>query len=184
MELDVDANGNPIIHQLSEEGFVDFTFRITKRFDNDDHYRFHMSGSHADEEVGCDAVIVKGIQGAFDRNMELAEHNIYRKGVRLIRSGKESDRLIAAMAELYEIVPPPNKMVEEETFTAIALQQGNIDFENETIKLKIFGKDRSSDNDDAYNESFFNVDLANGYVFWNEKDPDYREPLVQALAAE
>jgi hypothetical protein len=31
--------------------------------------------------------------------------------------------------------------------------------------------------------SSFNLDLPNGLVFWNEKDQDYREPLVRSLTA-
>jgi len=33
-----------------------------------------------------------------------------------------------------------------------------------------------------YFESFFNRDLASGFVFWNEKDPDYRTPLIRGLS--
>jgi len=35
----------------------------------------------------------------------------------------------------------------------------------------------------ALKECFFNVDFANGLDFWNEKDQDYREPLIQGLAS-
>ena len=75
-------------------------------------------------------------------------------------------------------------MVDEETFTAIALHQGRIDMDNEPIKLKIFGKDGEPFDEDAYYESFFNVDLPNGLANWNEKDPDYRVPLLQALSSD
>ena len=45
----------------------------------------------------------------------------------------------------------------------------------------LFGKDGEPFDEDVYYESFFNVDLPNGSVYWNEKDPDYREPLLRAL---
>ncbi|MBI5461354.1 MAG: hypothetical protein HY941_04120 [Gammaproteobacteria bacterium] len=74
-------------------------------------------------------------------------------------------------------------MIPEETFTAIALHQQDTDLACHTVKLKLFGRDQEPFNEDDYYESFFNVDLANGFVWWNEKDPDYRSPLIRGLRA-
>ena len=52
----------------------------------------------------------------------------------------------------------------------------------EPVKLKLFGRDRPSDQEDDYYESFFNLDLKNMFVFWNEKDQEYRAPLLRALS--
>jgi hypothetical protein len=130
-----------------------------------------------------DVVLVKGIQGGFNAKMNLVKKHVYRLGVRFLRSGAESDRLISAIGELYGATSSRKKMVSEETFTAIALHQGRLDMEGETVNLKIFGKDGEPFDEDAYYESYFNVDLPNGFAFWNEKDPDYREPLLRALSA-
>ena len=73
-------------------------------------------------------------------------------------------------------------MVETETFTAIALHAGPIDMTKEAIKLKLFGRDAATDSEDDYYESFFNLDLKNKLVFWNEKDQDYRKPLLRGLS--
>lgn len=53
---------------------------------------------------------------------------------------------------------------------------------SEPIKIKLFGRDQDPDLDENYYESFFHLDLENGFVFWNEKDPDYREPLIRGLS--
>jgi hypothetical protein len=100
------------------------------------------------------------------------------------RSGEESDRLVSAIGHLYGAPMRPKRMVREESFTAIALHHGNLDFANECIQLKLFGKDGKPFDEHAYYESFFNVDLRNRLAYWNEKDPDYREPLLRALAAQ
>lgn len=183
MDIQTDSEGNPILDQHSEEGFVDLTFRISDFSDDGEHYRFHLTASHKKRIVGMDVVLVKGIQGGFDAKMNLVKKHVYRLGVRFLRSGTASDRLISALAELYGAKPSPMKMVKEETFTAIALHQGRLDMDNEPVNLKIFGKDGEPFDEDAYYESFFNVDLPNGFVFWNEKDPDYRKPLVRGLSA-
>jgi hypothetical protein len=183
MTLQLDNDGNPLLDRFSEEGFVDLTFRLTRLWDEGGHYRFHLAASYNDRVVGMDVILVKGIKSGFDANMDLVKDHVYRMGVRFLRSGEESDRLISAISELYGSALRPKRMVDNETFTAIALHQGDLDLDIEPIKLKLFGKDAEPFDEDAYYESFFNVDLANGFVYWNEKDPDYREPLLRALGA-
>jgi hypothetical protein len=183
MDLQLGSDGNPVIDQLSEEGFVDLTLQICRFADEGTHYRFHLAASHNNGEVGLDVLLVKGIKSGFDGNMDLLKDHVYRQGVRFIRSGIESDRLISAIGSFYGADPVPHKMVPEESFTVIALHQGDLELENECVKLKLFGKDGESFDEDEYYESFFNVDLTNGMVYWNEKDPDYRQPMLRALAA-
>lgn len=184
MNLQVDPDGNPVIDQLSEEGFVDLTLRIRDLADDGMYYRFHLAASHDGRELGLDVILLKGIESGFDANMDLVKDHVYRQGVRFIRSGIESDRLVSAIGSFYGADPVPRRMVAEESFTAIALHQGDLDFENECVKLKLFGKDGEPFDEDAYYESFFNVDLAGRMVYWNEKDPDYRRPLLRALTGE
>jgi hypothetical protein len=182
MDIQTDSDSLPILDQFSEEGFVDLTFRISNLLDDGQHYRFHLAASHKKRTVGMDVVLVKGIQGGFNEKMILVKKHVYRLGVRFLRSGLESDRLISAISELYGSNRSPKRMVKEETFTAIALHQGELDMDSEPVKLKIFGKDGELFHENAYYESFFNVDLANGFIYWNEKDPDYRKPLLRALS--
>jgi len=74
-------------------------------------------------------------------------------------------------------------MVDAISFTGIALHQDGVDMETEPIKIKLFGRDSDEEIErDEYFESFFNLDLASGFVFWNEKDPDYRTPLIRGLS--
>ena len=180
--MQTDKLGNPILDQYSEEGFVDCVLKITDLVETATHYRFHAVSTHRGEIVGMNIVVVKGIQAGFDAEMHLANEHVYRKGVVFLRSGPESDRLISALSSLYTGTTQGLTMVDEESFTAIALHQGNIKMESEPIKIKIFGRDEKSDTEDDYYESFFNLDLKNGLVFWNEKDADYRKPLIRALA--
>jgi hypothetical protein len=108
---------------------------------------------------------------------------VYRRGVSFRSLGEISDRLIAVLANLYGLGYGALQMTAEETFTAIALQQSDTDLEVHGVKFKLFGKDGEEFSQDDYYESFFNVDLPSMLVSWNEKDPDYRAPLVRALSA-
>ena len=114
MNLQLGTDGNPIIDQLSEEGFVDLTLQIHQLVDGGTHYRFHLAASHNNSEVGLDVILVKGIKSGFDANMKLMKSHVYRQGVRFIRSGIESDRLISAIGILYGADPLPEKMAPQE----------------------------------------------------------------------
>lgn len=176
-------NGDPILDQFSEEGFIDCTFRILNKVSSERQYRFHLTAWHNGETVGFDVVVVKGIRGAFDGGMELIADHVYYDGVRFLRSGPQSDRLMTVLAGLYEFPPNTRRMLDAFSFTAIALHQDNVDMESEAIRIKIYGNDGKEMDEDDYFESFFNLDLGFGFVFWNEKDPDYRDALIRGLTS-
>ena len=181
-QMKSDSQGNPIIAQYSEEGFVDCVFRIADLTETDTSYRFRLVGSYKGETVGMGVVVVKGIQAGMDAKMALIKDHVYQKGVVFSRTGPESDRLINALSVMYGAGEKHGQMVPTEAFTAIALHVGPIDMTKEPIKLKLFGHDGPTDSEADYNESFFNLDLKNKLVFWNEKDQEYRKPLLRSLS--
>jgi hypothetical protein len=182
MQLKVDENGLPLLGQFSEEGFIDCVLEIRDLREGSKHYHFHMAASVSGEAVGVNVRVIKGISPGFNENMELNPANVYRDGVQFYRSGPESDRLLVCLAALYELDGRPVRMKEQESFTAIALHQDAIDMESQAIKIKLFGNDKEGDDEGKYYESFFNLDLPNGLVFWNEKDEEYRRPLISSLS--
>lgn len=184
MQLKIDEAGLPVLEQFSAEGFIDCVLEIQNLRSDDQHYHFHMAASFDGEPVGVNVRVVKGVKAGFDANMELNREHVYYEGVMFSRSGPESDRLLAALTQLYEMEATNERMKKAESFTAIALHKDDIDMERQAVKIKIFGNDQDSDDEDEddYYESFFNLDLPNGLVFWNEKDQDYREPLVRSLS--
>ena len=182
MQLTIDEKGLPILDQFSEEGFIDCVLKVENLRIEEKWLNFHMAASFEDQRVGVDVSVVRGIQAGFNANMELNNEHVYRQGVYFSRSGPESDRLVAAIAKLYGMETTVNKMVDQESYTAIALHQGDIDPESEPVKIKLFGNDSEAEDEARYYEIFFNLDLQNGFVFWNEKDQEYRYPLVNSLA--
>ena len=183
MELAVSRDGYPILDQFSEEGFVDCVLQIVERVDHDDHHELVLRASYKDKPVGMKVLVRRNIQGGFDAEMELIAEHVYRSGVRFLRTGPESDDLVGAIATLYGLPAASRRMVEDIAFTGIALHRsGEVDMEVQPIKIKLFGYDGPEDFGDQYFESFFNLDLGNGFVFWNEKDEEYREALVRGLS--
>jgi len=180
-EIQLGIDDYPILDQFSEEGFVDLTFEIVDLAEDDAFFRFHLASSFEGEVVGMGVVLRKGVGPGFDEDMDLIQENVYRQGVRFYSAGEQSDRLVRAIAKLYGYDAAARRMIAEEAFTAIALQQGEIDLAAHPVRLKIFGRDADPIDEDRYYESFFNVDIANRLVFWNEKDQDYRNALLAAL---
>jgi len=182
MSIQLGCDEYPILDQFSEEGFVDLTFEILDLVEDDSFYRFNVAASFDDEVVGMGVVVKKGIKSGFDANMDLIRDHVYREGVRFCSAGERSDRLIAAIGKLYGSDEINTRMIDEERFTAIALHQGDIDLASEPVKLKIFGRDGEPFDEEFYYESFFNIDLPNRLIFWNEKDQDYRIPLLRGMS--
>ena len=184
MGLRVNQSGLPILDQFSEEGFIDCVFKITDLEEGEDSYSFNLRASHSGTDLGLRAEVVKGIQGGFDTEMSLVQEHVCRNGVRFFRTGPESDALVSVLAGLYGFGDVSLQMVKKETYTGIALHQGVIDMKSDPVKIKVFGKDQDRDSAEDYYEAFFNLDLKNGFVFWNEKDQEYREPLIRALSTD
>ena len=181
MKLRTDPSGNPILEQFSEDGFVDCVFKISDLVEEDEFFSFHLAASSEGTPLGIKVKVRKDIKAGLDAETNLIKDHVYREGVVFIRSGEESDRLIARLASLYGLPSAEIEMIPSETFTAIALHQGEIDLRTQPVKIKIFGSDQEPIDEEMYYESFFNIDLANGFVYWNEKDQDYRKPLIRSL---
>jgi hypothetical protein len=180
----VARDGSPILNQFSEAGFVDCFLRIAARVDHRDHHELDLLASYKRRRIGFKVLVRKGIRGAFDGEANLIAAHVYRSGIEFRRTGPESDSLVVSVAELYKLsTPSPARMVDRIAFTGIALHEdGDVDMAVDPIKIKLFAYDREDDPQDRYFESFFNLDLKNGFVYWNEKDQEYRSALLRGLA--
>ena len=108
--------------------------------------------------------------------------SVARPGIRFERSGEASDKLIAALARLYS-AQCPARMVEMIDLTAIAMHQEPFDVLGGPVELKCFGCDSDDEIEKgAYFECFFNFDIASRTAQWNEKDTEYRFPMIRALS--
>jgi hypothetical protein len=183
LDYELSEQGLPILDQFSQGGLVDCFFEIVERIESAEHFDLQLRASHGGSPVGLGVRVRRGIQGVLGPDKKpLAEH-VYRQGVQFRRTGPESDRLLAAVAELYEL-PAPTRMVETIAFTAIALHRaGHVDMEKEPIKLELFGHDGPEEPAELYFESFLELDLTHGFAYWTEKNPACRGPLLKGLAA-
>jgi hypothetical protein len=139
--------------------------------------------SHRGVLVGFRVVVRRGIRGGFDADMNIIPAHVYQSAVEFMRTGTESDAMLAVLRELYEMPQSAARMADITSFTGIALHHDDVDMETQPIKIKLFGRDSDDEIERGlYFESFFNLDLPSGFVFWNEKDPDYRVPLIEGIS--
>jgi hypothetical protein len=126
---------------------------------------------------------VRGALRPDDESSRVTGGSVYAVG--LHRTGPESDRVLHALARLYAMpVPPSGRMRQSLSFTALAVHEDTGAELEGPIRFKLFANDGEPFDEARYCESFLNVDLENGVVGWNEKDNDYRGPLLTTLAAE
>lgn len=116
----------------------------------------------------------KNIQGGLGQEIDLIEDHDYRKGVVFSRTGPESDHLIASLGVLNGEGDVSRTMVARASYTAIALHQGPLQMEADQIRIKLFGRANEPWTDDDYYDCFFNLDLANGFVFAHQQNQGLR----------
>jgi hypothetical protein len=170
----------PEITSAAEEGWHDFTFAIRKDEKLPDGSRvLEARGLYRGREVGV--LVVLGASWPEAKLNQKVPWTAYR-GVITYRSlGPASDSLLHIMDDRYGTALHPKAMRAETKFTGISLAGKPAALEAEPVKIKVFYE---SDDEQRYAELFTNIDLQHRVLQINEKDPDYRKPLVRALSSE
>ncbi|HUQ49275.1 MAG TPA: hypothetical protein VM056_01040 [Terriglobales bacterium] len=99
--------------------------------------------------------------------------------VRYESVGEMSDRLIQILDKLYASRLGSQRMADRIEFTGISLAGNPLDWESGEAKIKLFYE--SEPEEEKYAEIYTNIDLASRRLRFDEKDTDYRRPLMNAL---
>lgn len=167
-----------ITAECEEDGFVDLGFAITaaERL-ADGAVALHAAGVHRGQAVGLTVVLSAAWRaGALGPKVPLVT---YTGTVTYRSAGAPSDALMRALDELYGTRLGATALRPETVFTGISLDGEPGDPGKGPVKLKLFYE---TGGDDGYAELYTNLDLARGILQIHEKDPDYRAPIVRALA--
>lgn len=100
--------------------------------------------------------------------------------VKLYSCGQESDHLVNAM-QAYCNLEIGGNFPREIECQAVSLEGNPTDLNSARLRTKLFFDD-GSEVEDRYAELFFHIDLPAKRGALNEKDPDYREPLMDWLS--
>ncbi|SNR13862.1 hypothetical protein [Tenacibaculum jejuense] len=158
----------------STEGFVDVPLSIVNREELDSYFEYTARAILNKEKVGVTIRLKKDIPPGFvngePKNMFLKE------GIQFISRGKESDVLLQFLSDKYDLKNTDLVLKDTQTFTCANLNQDSPNYVNNKSRFKIF-----LEGEQDYAELFVNFDFEKNRIYLNEKDHEYREPLIKLL---
>lgn len=156
-------------------GFIDLSLSITDTKENDSTFVYIAKGLYKNDTVGIKISLKKNLKaGIVNGEMK----NVFVKnGISINSIGKQSDKLLTTMTELYK-VDSINKEMKAESIllTCANLNQENINYDSGEYKFKVF-METEEDN----SELFINFDFTNHLILLNEKDNEYRKGILKYL---
>ena len=162
-----------------EEGWKDIFLKITEDKRTDTSHIYTAKGLYKEEVVGLQIEISSEINAGFIGNEIDNKNGFVLKGVSFKSIGEESDELVKALAELYEI--PMEKSFTRQTISAtvFSLNEKKVNLaKNDYYKLKLFFEE---DNEDLYSELYLNINTGTQEIELNEKDEEYRGSIIKVL---
>jgi len=167
----------PEISSESAEGFVDLVFAIESRASlPNGAERIIAVARDRDREVALAISLQPAWKAAELEGLKLLA---YRGDLLVDSVGQRSDALVQAIDRLYATTFGSISMRHEVRFTGISLGGNPMALDAGLTKIKLFYEEGNADD---YAELFLNVDVKQGTVQLNEKDPEYRNAVVHALA--
>lgn len=106
--------------------------------------------------------------------------SVWWGGVKLSGAGKFGQSLCELWRDYFKI-DGKNEFVDSILCQAVALQGDPTKLKDGAVRMKLFF---DNGNPEEYAELFYNLDVSAGYAALNEKDPEYREPLVKWVSGE
>lgn len=158
----------------STEAFIDVPLSIVETKELDDYFEYNTSATVNKDTVGIIIRLKKDIPAGFingePKNMFLNE------GIQFISKGKESDNLLKFLSDKYELQNSNLALKDSQIFTCANLNQEKPNYKNGESRFKIF-----LEGEEDYSELFVNFNFAEKIISLNEKDEEYREPLIKLM---
>jgi len=158
----------------STEGFIDISLSIIESKESDKYIEYNTSATVNNDTIGIIVKLKKDIPAGFingePKNMFLKE------GIEFISKGKESDNLLRFISEKYGFKNSNISIKDTQMFTCANLNQEKPNYKSGESRFKIF-----LEGEEDYSELFVNFNFTKRIVYLNEKDEEYREPLIKLM---
>ena len=158
----------------SIDGFIDIPLSIIETKESDGYIEYNTSATVNNDTIGVIVKLKKDIPPGFvngePKNMFLKE------GIEFISKGKESDNLLSFLSEKYELKNDNLSLKDSQIFTCANLNQEKPNYKSGESRFKIF-----LEGEEDYSELFVNFNFTKGIIYLNEKDEEYREPLIKLM---
>ena len=173
----MDDTGLPHLLAGTEEGFADLSFRVTELARRPDGRLSVVARALFDGgPVGLRVTL-----GGVWKPATLGDNiPVHWGAVTYESTGEESDRLVRALVAVYGLSAKAERMKDSITFTALTLEGIPAQCPPEPLRMKLFFE---SEAQEKYAEVYTNIDPEARVLGIREKDPDYRTPLLAAVAA-
>ena len=161
-----------------EDGFIDISLSISKHETlPNGARRFVLKNRLNEQNVSFVLEISPQWQVKPTENSDIT---FYWGNANIISVGAESDAFINQVAKLYGVNGAVKKFKNKIPAQVVGLANDPRKMDSMPIKMKFF---LSPDADESlYSEIFINIDLKKKVLEFNEKDPEYRLPLVRSIA--
>jgi hypothetical protein len=165
------ANEYPPVQLLAEEGFVDLQFQISKV----NNSTFTVKGTLSEKKVGFSVQLLPDWKA---QDVEGLDTHFYWGAGKFISTGRDTKNFLVALADLYGFNIEDIEVTSSVTTDIVSLSGNPKDIMNTPCKMKFFF---GPDAEEYYSEIFINIDAQLKTLEFNEKDIDYRAPLIKSL---
>jgi len=168
----------PAVKVAKEEGFVDLEFPVQKIEQLKDGTRsVVVQGSLDGQAIGFAIEFHPNWKA---KRLEGSEQSVYWGTGRFVSTGGDTDRFVVALARLYGLGAAGRQAKASVEAEVVGLGSDPAHMTAAPTRMKFFFQGDGSEG--QYSEVFINTDLQRGVLQFNEKDLDYRTPLVGNLA--
>lgn len=140
-------------------------------------FEIQCRGMYKDKQVGFNLTIKSNLFGI--QNNDPKTWTVDKKAISLTSIGELSNNFINALSELYGFENKNAKMQSPIFIEAGLLQGDSCNILKEVIKSKCFLN--AHENTHLYSEFYINFNIPQNIIEINEKDPEYRNNIVNSL---
>jgi len=159
---------------LSNEGFINIPLNIVEQHNKDGYLINRVMAMSKNDTLELIVSLKEGLPIGLGDGAP--ENRFIGDGIIFESTGLKSDQLLTALAQKYEINSGRLTMKPRQAFICVNLNATAVDYQSGTPKFKIFLKDQRE-----VAELYVNFDFKNSIIFLNEKDPQYRNALINIM---
>ena len=170
-------NGKPLIRVdqlLSNEGFINIPLNIVEQTSKDGYLVNRLQAMFKDDLLELIVSLKEGVPAGFEDGVP--KNTFLVDGIIFESTGLNSDRLLTTLAQKYQINSGKLTMKSKQVFTCANLNNTAVDYQSGNPKFKIF-----LDGGTEVAELYVNFDFKKSTISLNEKDPQYRDGVINLL---
>lgn len=166
------------------EGFADLVFPVAKqRCGSRGDCVVDVAAIYDNQPIGFRLVFASNMKENRFENLN-GTGGLFAKtnGIELQLNGQPGQNFVRFLSSAYGIPSESISLPASVSFTAVPLEGDPQQIAGAPLKFKVFHRDDEPEGAD-YFELHIDPDLPHGIIHFNEKDPDYRKPILRSLGA-